>query len=102
MLLDSDILIDLLRQHPPAKAWFSGLAEVPPVTGVAVGELAFGCRSAADLAALRRFLVPFPVVWPLEEDFRLAYTDFAEFRLSDGIGLLDAVSAVLAVRCGES
>src|SRR5205823_3900838 len=61
MLLDSDVFIDLVRQHPPAQAWFSALPEVPSVTGVGVGELAFGCRSAADLAALRRFLLPFPV-----------------------------------------
>ena len=27
ILLDSDVLIDLLRKHPPAMAWFDALQE---------------------------------------------------------------------------
>lgn len=101
MLLDSDILIDLLRRHPPALSWFAALPSVPPTTGIAVLELAFGCQSGSDLNALRRFLVPFPVIWPVQEDFQLAYSDYAQLRLSTGLGLLDAVTAAVARRSGE-
>lgn len=38
-LLDSDVLIDVLRGHPPAVQWFAGLDELPTVPGFVVMEL---------------------------------------------------------------
>lgn len=41
ILLDSDVLIDLLRRHPPAMAWFAALQEDEElmVSGYVVMEL---------------------------------------------------------------
>jgi len=38
-LLDSDVLIDILRGHAPAVQWFAGLRELPSVPGLVVMEL---------------------------------------------------------------
>ena len=38
-LLDTDILIDVDRGHPPALAWFTQLTELPIVPGYVVMEL---------------------------------------------------------------
>ena len=37
-LLDTDVLIDVQRGHPPALAWFAGLPDVPSVPGIVVME----------------------------------------------------------------
>jgi predicted nucleic acid-binding protein len=97
MLLDTDILIDLVRRHPAASAWFAALPELPTVAGFAALELAYGCRDAAELRAVRAFLRVFPMAWPTEEDLRRALVDYAPLRLSHGLGLLDAVIAATAV-----
>jgi predicted nucleic acid-binding protein len=49
ILLGSDILIDLLREHPPAIAWFDALdyAEELAVSGYVMMELIQGCRNKA-------------------------------------------------------
>ena len=38
-ILDSDVLIDVLRGHPPAVDWFGGLVELPSVPGFVAMEL---------------------------------------------------------------
>jgi predicted nucleic acid-binding protein len=38
-LVDTDVLIDVQRGHPPALAWFAGLTELPAVPGFVVMEL---------------------------------------------------------------
>ena len=50
MLLDSDVLVDLLRKHPPAIAWFDALDEDEElvVSGVVVMELIQGRRNKAE------------------------------------------------------
>ena len=47
IVLDSDVLIDLLRKHPPAMAWFDALQEDEElmVSGYVVMELIQGCRN---------------------------------------------------------
>ena len=45
-LVDTDILIDVQRGHPPALAWFAGQAELPAVPGFVVMELLQDARNA--------------------------------------------------------
>jgi len=42
LLVDTDVLIDVLRGHQPAIAWFSGLSVIPSVPGFVVMELIQG------------------------------------------------------------
>jgi predicted nucleic acid-binding protein len=101
MFLDSDVLIDVVRGHAPAHKSLAEQAQLPSICGVAVLELAFGCRTDADLGHLRRFLAPFQVIWPAEEDFLSVYRHYAPLRLAHGIGLLDRLPASVAIRANE-
>jgi predicted nucleic acid-binding protein len=48
-LLDTDVLIDVQRGHPPALAWFAGLTELPAVPGLVVMELVQDARNLKKL-----------------------------------------------------
>lgn len=100
MILDTDILIDLLRGHPPAVAWFASLTAPVSVSGFAALELAQGCANKQELRRIRRVLAPFPLVWPETADMLRAYDEYADLRLSHGIGLLDTLIATTAVGQG--
>jgi predicted nucleic acid-binding protein len=49
LILDTDVLIDVQRGHPPALAWFSGLADVPAVPGLVVMELIQDVRNSKEV-----------------------------------------------------
>jgi predicted nucleic acid-binding protein len=97
ILLDSDILIDVLRGHLPAVAWFSDLDTVPSVPGLVVMELIQGVSDSAGLRNVLKLVEPLPFVWPTEVDCNRALADFKSFRLSHNLGLLDALIAACAV-----
>ena len=56
MLLDSDVLIDLARDHPPADAWLKTLPTLPGVAGFAAMEFIQGVSNATELRQAQTFL----------------------------------------------
>jgi len=50
ILLDSDVMIDLLRQYPPAVEWFDTLEDEEEIIlpGYVVMELIQGCRNKIE------------------------------------------------------
>jgi predicted nucleic acid-binding protein len=103
MLLDTDVMIDILRGHPPATAWLNGLATSPVgLPGLVAMELIQGCRNLVEQQRLERQLQRFLHYWPIPADCRRAYQDFADYRLSRGVGLLDALIGQTAVGVGET
>jgi len=42
-------------------------------------------------------MAPLPVVWPTEADGNRALSDFANYHLSHGLGLIDALIAACAI-----
>jgi predicted nucleic acid-binding protein len=96
-LLDTDVLIDVQRGHPPALAWFAGLTDLPAVPGFVVMELIQDARNGQEVRRALKLVSPLKVVWPTEVDCEKALSDFAAFHLSHGLGLLDAMIAVCAV-----
>jgi predicted nucleic acid-binding protein len=48
MLLDTDVLVDFLRGHPPAVAWLTGYTAPIGVPGLVAMELLQGCRDLMD------------------------------------------------------
>ncbi len=100
-VLDTDILIDLIRKHPPAIAWAQALGgEEIVVPGVVVMELVQGCRSKPDLLALDKSLSPFRIAWPSEVRCAAALATLRQFVLSHGIGMSDALIAHTALALG--
>jgi predicted nucleic acid-binding protein len=97
LLLDTDVLIDIQRGHPPALAWFAGLSDVPSVPGLVVMELIQGAHNTAELRQVQKMVAPLPVIWPGLADCQRALSDFTAYRLSHNVGLLDSLIAACAV-----
>lgn len=96
-LLDTDVLIDVQRGHPPALAWFASLTDLPAVPGFVVMELIQDARNVAEVRQALKLVAPLKMVWPTEADCNRALSDFTAYHLSHGLGLLDALIASCAV-----
>ncbi|MGE3540207.1 MAG: PIN domain-containing protein [Candidatus Tectimicrobiota bacterium] len=96
-LLDTDILIDVQRQHAPALAWFVGLTTVPGVPGFVVMELIQDAQNTAQVREVLKLVAPLPVFWPTAADCQRALHHFTAYHLSHNLGLLDALIAACAV-----
>jgi predicted nucleic acid-binding protein len=96
-LLDTDVLIDVQRGHPPALAWFAGLPTLPAIPGIVVMEMIQDARNSREIRQTLKLVAPLPVVWPTELDCMRALSDFTAYHLSHGLGLLDSLIAACAV-----
>ncbi len=96
-LLDTDILIDLQWGHPAAEAWFAALAEPPTVRGLAVMEMIQGARDGRELREGLAVVAPLPKVWPTDAENETGLGYLTAYRLSHGLGLVDALIAATAV-----
>lgn len=99
-VLDTDVLVDLLRFYPPAMSWFASLTDVSLVPGYAVFELLAGCNNALAVQRLRRWLRPFRIYWPTTADCERALQNYARLSLSHSLGILDALIAECAIGLG--
>ena len=96
-LLDTDVLIDIQREHTPALTWFAGLTELPAVPGFVIMELIQDAQNAGQIQQALKLVAPLPVVWPTAADCQRALADFTSYHLSHNLGLLDALIASCAI-----
>jgi predicted nucleic acid-binding protein len=96
-LVDTDVLIDVQHGHPPAAIWFTGLKCLPAVPGFVVMEMVQAARNKREVQQALRLVAPLQVVWPTDVDCAQALSDFTNYHLSHGLGLLDALIAACAV-----
>ena len=102
MLLDTDVMVDVLRRYPPALDWLASLGAEPiGLPGLAAMELLQGCRNQAEQQRAERLLRQFPLHWPDRDDCARAFDDFSAYHLSHGLGLLDALIAETAIGVNE-
>jgi predicted nucleic acid-binding protein len=99
-MLDTDILIDLLRGYPPASAWFASLSDPSLISGFVVFELVAGCEHTIAIRRLQRWLRPFRIYWPTAADSDRALDTFSRLSLSHNLGILDALIGECAVGLG--
>jgi len=99
ILLDSDVMIDLLRQYPPAMQWFDALDEDEEIalSGYVVMELIQGCRNRAEQERVQRVLAPSGIVWLSPADCDKALEVFTRYHLSHNAGLLDVLVGQTAI-----
>jgi predicted nucleic acid-binding protein len=98
ILLDTDVMIDLLRQYPPALSWLEDLEEEEVLLPGFVGmELIQGCRNKGELKKVERMLNYYDLVWPTPETCDQALVIFSRNYLTQGLGLLDAMIGQMAV-----
>ena len=96
VLIDTDILIDYLRDHEEAAGYLERLKDPRIISSVSVGELYSGVRDGKEAVNLEIFLNCFRII-PL--DFAIAKSGglfCRDFRKSHGVGLADAFIAATA------
>jgi len=99
LLLDTDVLIDYLRDRPEAVAYLENL-EVPLLISVITGaELYAGVRDGAERSRLDRFTAAFQIV-PLDQEIAIRGGLYRrDYGKSHNLGLADAlVGATAATR----
>ena len=99
ILLDSDVMIDLMRQYPPALIWFDSLSDEEELTlpGFVVMELIQGCRNKTEQQKIEKELAAYEVIWPSAEICDAALVVFARYHLQQNFGIFDALIAQMAV-----
>jgi len=98
ILLDTDVMIDLLRGYPPAVAWLRLVRHEPlALPGFVVLELLDGCSNRQETDRLIKFVSSYRVLWPRVEDCDRAISDFAAARLERKLNILDILIAECAV-----
>src|SRR4051812_4434863 len=96
-MLDTDILIDVQRNYPPAIEWFNGLAELPIVPGFVAMELIQDARDRREVQRALRSIAPLAIAWPSASDCKQAFENFVSLHLSHNLGLIDSLIAACAV-----
>jgi predicted nucleic acid-binding protein len=98
LLIDTDVMVDVLREHPPALAWLRSLgSDAIGVPGLVAMELLQGCRNQAEQRRVVKVLRPYALCWPSQQDCQRAYDDFSAHHLTRNLGVLDALVAETAV-----
>ncbi|MCI0551468.1 MAG: type II toxin-antitoxin system VapC family toxin [Anaerolineae bacterium] len=96
ILLDTDVMVDVLRGNEPAREWLESAQEIG-VPGLVAMELIQGCQNTREQKQLEKALSEYQLYWPSEEDCNRAFANFSSHHLSDNIGLLDALIAETAI-----
>ncbi len=98
IILDTDVMIDLLRQYRPALEWLQSLGEEEIILpGLVVMELIQGCKNRAEQDKLEKELCAYDVAWLLPETCNGALSVFSRYHLSSGLGILDTLIGQMAV-----
>ena len=101
IFLDTDIMIDVLRGFDPAVIWLKGMQDQEiGLPGLVAMELIQGCQHVREQKQLEKYLSIFPLFWAGPVDCSKALKNFAAYRLSAQLGLLDAVIAETAIGFG--
>jgi len=101
IILYSDIIVDFLRQYPPAVNWLRSLGdEEIALPGFVVMELIQGCTNKVELHRLEKFIADFEVICPSTETCDKALEVYFLYYLSHNLGLLDALIGQAVVALG--
>ena len=78
ILIDTDVMVDVLRGHDPAVNWLKGMQNQEiGLPGLVAMELLQGCQNVREQKSLEKRLTFFPLVWAEPEDCSRALKDFA-------------------------
>jgi predicted nucleic acid-binding protein len=98
VLLDSNVLIDYLRDIPGAVKYLESSPGVMSISAVTVAELHAGARDDRERQSLRDFLACFEVI-PADGPICEAGGEIrAKYKSSHGVDLIDAIIAATSLR----
>lgn len=100
ILVDTNLVVDYLRDRPEAVAYLDGIIDQPAVSAITVAELYQGVREGGERSRLAALLSSWrivPLTGPLAERAGLLAR---QYRPSHGTGIADAVVAATALDGG--
>jgi len=102
ILVDTDILVDIQRQYPPAIEWLTslGLNTSLAISGFSLFELMTGAENRLQMQRIKKIFKPLPLFWPTAGDYRRAIQTFSTARLSHGSSIADILIGETAVGLG--
>lgn len=96
LLLDSNILIDLLRDRPQAVAYFKSIDGTPTVSSITVAELYAGVREGNERGFLDQFILGLDVIAVTFEIAMLGGLFRRKYLRSHQLDVVDALIAATA------
>ena len=102
LVIDTDVLIDYLRDQPLAVAFLEGCDQPLAASAVSIAELYVGVREGAERQRLDAFVSAFEVL-PLEKEAAMqAGLWRRQYGRSHGTGLADALIAASVQAAGAT
>ncbi|MBL7175949.1 MAG: type II toxin-antitoxin system VapC family toxin [Desulfobacteraceae bacterium] len=96
ILLDTDILVDFLRNHSQAVAFVNAHSARIILSSIVVAELYSGVKGDAEQAALDNFVSLFRIIPVSAEIAKAGGLYKRDYGKSHGVGLADAILAATA------
>jgi predicted nucleic acid-binding protein len=96
LLIDTDVLIDYLRDHADAVVYLESIAEQVFISAITVAELYAGVREGEERTALDSFVKAFEIVLVDEAIAVKGGLYRRDYRKSHNVGLADAIIAASA------
>lgn len=101
LVLDTDVLIEILRGSHDAGIWLQKNGhEVIGLPVFVYMEALMGAESKKEFSDLKNRLAEFVLLETTSEDAVMALAWFEQFRISNGIGILDCFIGAAAKRAG--
>lgn len=99
VLVDTDILIDVVRQIPDAITYVQNLEQqaVLGISSITYMELLIGCRNKTEQRKVERFVQRFQMIKLDETIADRAITLLQQYRLSHGLLIADGLVAATAL-----
>lgn len=96
LLIDTDVLIDYLRNRIEAVTYLESLTEKAFVSAVTVAELYAGVRNGSERTTLDAFIMAFEII-DIDREIAISGGLYRrDYFKSHGIGLADAIIAASA------
>ncbi|MCX8038564.1 MAG: type II toxin-antitoxin system VapC family toxin [Candidatus Sumerlaeia bacterium] len=100
LLVDTDVLVDYLRDHPKAVRYLERCEDHLFVSAITVAELYAGVREGKEREKMTRFLRAFEIL-PVDASLAMQGGLFRrDFGRTHGVGLADALIAATAIQRG--
>lgn len=97
-LLDTSIVIDIMRNYPPAANWFAQQQNPSGISRVVLLELLEGVENRREQIQTLKFLRLLPLVELTPDDMSWATDAVIQFALSHGVDAFDCLIASTAYR----
>jgi predicted nucleic acid-binding protein len=97
-IVDTTVVVHLLRRYAPALTWYRSISQPMGVTPITWVEAMYGAGSKAKQAVCKAALSQFDLVYLTQTDQDWAMQQMEQYRLSHGVTTNDCLIASVAYR----